>query len=199
MSNSGYKKLPTSSQASSLNREEPGLLSVLLFGWMTEIFKTGNKRPLAKSDFLPLNEENRARVLTEKLQNLWHDQRKACLTTGTTPKLWKSVIKMIPAKEVPVIVLFGALNSICRILHPLLLGFILSRLISQSSSKSLMYVCAVLMGVVAIGKGFASHLRCYMPEVLGARLSCALKGIIYSKVRYFPPNNSEKTSHRMSD
>ena len=196
MSNSGYTKLRTSSQASSLDREEAGLFSVLLFGWMTEIFKTGNKRPLEKSDFLPRNEENKTSVLTEKLQTFWDDERKACLATGKRPKLWKSVVKMIPARGVLVIVLFGAVELICRILQPLLLGFILSNLISQSSGKSLMYVCGVLIGVVAIGKGFSLHLRCYMPEVLGARLSCALKGIIYSKVRYFPPNNSEKTSYR---
>lgn len=182
MSNHGYDKVPTSKH-SSLHREQPGLLSLLFFGWMSEVFKTGNTRPLQQCDFLPLDEENKARALSEKLQTIWDNERKASFDCGKTPKLWKSVVKMVPAKEIPIVMLFGLVNAICYILSPLLLGLIISGLISQNSDKSLMYVYALLVGVVTLGKTYSLHLKSFLIEMIGAKLTCALKGVIFSKVR----------------
>ena len=185
MTNMKYEKIPTNQPTSSLHQKTYGFCSGLFFGWMTEIFKTGSTRPLEKADLLPLDEENKTRVLTEKLQKLWNMEQIACLNRRKRPRLWRSVVKMIPAKEVAVVALFGMVETICRTLQPLLIGMILSNLISQNSDRSLLYACAVLMGIVNVGRTFAVHLRIYLTEAWGVQLSSALKGVIYSKVRLY--------------
>lgn len=182
MSNKGYDKVPTS-EHSPLRQEEPSLWSLLSLGWMNEIFKTGNTRPIQQSDFLPLDKESKARQLTDKLQGIWDNERKTSLNSGKKPKLWKSVLKMVPPRDAAVIMLFGVVNLISRVLQPLLLGFIISSLVSQSKDSSLMYVCALLLGLAAAGKSFSLHTNGFMSEMLAARLISALKGIIFSKVR----------------
>lgn len=182
MSNNGYDKVPTSTD-SLHHREEPSLLSLMSLGWMTETFKTGNTRPIEQSDFLPLDEENKARFLTELLQGIWDNERKASFITGKRPKLWKCVLKMVPSREIAILVLFGVVNVISRVLQPLLLGFIISSLVSRSNDQRLMYVCALLMGLVVAGKSYSLHMTGFRSEMLGAKLTCALKGIIFSKVK----------------
>ena len=183
MANGKYEKILTNQPTSSLHQKTYGFCSGLFFGWMTDIFKTGSTRPLEKADLLPLEEENKTRALTEKLQNLWNEERIACRNQEKRPRLWRSVVKMIPAKEVALVVLFGIVDTICRTLQPLLIGIILWNLISQTSDKSLLYACVVLMGVVNVGRSLALHSRNYLAEVWGVQLSSALKGIMYSKVR----------------
>ena len=178
-----YEQLPREEPASFLHREEIGIWSLLFFDWMTDTFKTGSSRPLQQWDLLPVEEQNKTRVLTEKLKNNWNEERKARNSCGKRPRLWKCILMMLPAKEVFIMTIFGIVDMIGSTLRPLLLGMILSNLISSSKDTSAMYIFAVLIGVISVGERLASHLRCWMAEVMGARISCALKGIVYSKVR----------------
>ena len=74
-------------------------------------------------------------------------------------------------------------GSICAILHCLLLGVILSNLNSNKGDKTVMYVSAVLMAVSIIGGRIFMQFRNWMAEVMGQRICCALRGMIYSKVK----------------
>ena len=176
----GYDKLPNNKEEPS--REKPGLLSLLSFHWITETFKTGNSRPLEKSDLLPNDEANKTKALTEKLQTLWHDEKEMRQNRGKKPRLWICVWKLLLFKEILTILILSMADIICRVLRPLLLGIILSNMTSQNQDKSVLYACAGLLGVTSMGRSLATHLRCWIAERHGAKLCCALKGIMYAKV-----------------
>ena len=175
-----YDRLPNNQEGPS--REKPGLMSLLSFHWISETFKTGNCRPLEKSDLLPNDEGNKTKALTEKLQTLWHDEKQMRHRCGKKPRLWLCVCKLFPLKDIFTIIFLSIADVICRILRPLLLGIILSNLTSQNQDKPIMYACAVLLGVTSMGRNISTHIRSWMAEGYGAKLCCALKGIMYAKV-----------------
>ena len=45
---------------------------------MTDTFEIASSRPLQQSDLLPIEEQNKTRILTEDLQNIWLEERNTC-------------------------------------------------------------------------------------------------------------------------
>ena len=178
MARTGYKKV-------SANEEEEAVsfMSLLLFQWMSSIFKIGSERPLDENDFLPLSKENSASFLTDQLQAKWNKEKTKCKRNQKRPKLWKSVIKLIPVKDVMIIVLTNALYSISRFLQPLLLGYLISILMSAEPQKhDLLYGCTLALCINSVIGVLCMHQQDYRCELLGTRMSCALKGLVYHKV-----------------
>ena len=96
---------------------------------MNRIFRTGNQRPLDQSDFLPLNEEDRTRGLTEQLEEHWNNHIQQCnITAGRKPKLWKCGLRMLSCTEVLFILSFWFVELIYRVSIPLVLGLLLLRI-----------------------------------------------------------------------
>ena len=157
-------------------------LSLITFSWINDVLKTGSKLPLGKNDFLPLHEEDRTRQLTEHLQNLWNNDVTESSKQNRKPKLWKSVLKFIPLKDVCISWLTILTFSTCIILQPLLLWGLLGVLRSADEKRNIAYVYAALMGLTLLSS-VAAQFACYKCDVLGMRLSSAIKGVIYLKVR----------------
>lgn len=186
MSNKGYETIATNEDDDVTDSSHPttsaNFLSLLTFWWMNRIFKTGSKRPLKQSDFLPLHEEDRTRELTERLQEQWNNHVQECNTTeGKRPKLWKCVLRTICFREVSCLMSIWLAESICRASQPLVLGFLLSLINSADGNRFLAYVCCLLLSFSGLATAF-THYPPYKFELLGMRLSSAIKGIIYLKV-----------------
>ena len=178
MVRNGYKKIPTSE-----DKESVSFLSLLLFQWMNSIFKTGSERPLDENDFLPLSKENSASFLTDQLQANWNKERTKCNRNQKRPKLWKCVVKLISVKDAMIIVLTSALKSVSRLLQPLLLGYLIPILMSaEPQENNLLYGCALALFANAFIRALSMHQHDYRCELLGIKVSCALKGLIYHKV-----------------
>lgn len=179
MKRSGYKKIIDRDSEDNLN-----ILSPLFFQWMNEVVKIGSERTLENDDFVPLSKENQTRPATEKLQTKWNDEKASCKRDGKKPKLWRSVIKTVSVKEAFIIVLTGFLDSVCRILQPLFLGFVVSALISAEEPQKnvLLYICALAMAANYFIKNICMHQYFYRSALLGVKLCSALKGLVYIKV-----------------
>jgi len=150
---------------------------------MNSIFKIGSERPLDENDFLPLSKENCASFLTDQLQQNWNKEKTKCNRNRKRPKLWKSVIKLMSVKDVMIIVFTSALKSISRLLQPLLLGSLISILMSAEPQKdNLLYGCTLALFTNAFIRALSMHQHDYRCELLGIRMSCALKGLVYQKV-----------------
>ncbi|XP_078361824.1 ATP-binding cassette sub-family C member 4-like [Oculina patagonica] len=178
MERNGYKRISTEG-----DKENVSFVSRLFFRWMNSVFKTGSERALEEDDLLPLTEENVTCTLTEQLQTKWNNESTKCKSNGKRPKLWKSVLKMLSEKEGIFIIFTGVLYSICGLLQPLLLGYLISTLTSAEPQGNhlLRYGCALAMGITAlIGCLSAQHFD-YRCELLGIRISSALKGLVYLK------------------
>ena len=158
-------------------------VSLLFFRWMNNVFKTGRRRPLEENDLLPISEENFTSSLTERLQRKWGKENTKCKANGKKPKLWKSVIKMLCLKDIMIIVFTSALYTICNLLQPLFLGYLIWSLISAEPQENyLLYICALVMGINALIRSLSMHQFDYRCELLGIRISSALKGLVYGKV-----------------
>ena len=181
MTKNGYEKI-----SSDGKKENVGLLSLLFFQWMNNVFKMGSKRPLEQSDFLPLPKGNVTCSIIKQLKANWNKEIAKCKADGRRPKLWKSVIKMLSFKETVFLVFARILYSLCRTIQPLFLGYLMSSLMStEPRANYRLYACALAMGVNALIGCLSMHHFDYKCELLGNRLSSSLKGLIYLKVSAF--------------
>ena len=179
MGRNGYKKISTEGDI-----ENVSFVSLLFFQWLNSVFKTGSERPLEENDLLPLSEENVTSSLTERLHTKWKKENTKREEKGKRPKLWKSVIKMLSVKDGMIIFFTGALYTMCSLLLPLFLGYLISALTSAEPAQQhyLLYGCAVAMGVNSLIGTLSTHQFSYRCELLSIRISSALKGLIYLKV-----------------
>ena len=178
MARNEYKKISTNE-----DKEIVSFVSLLLFQWMNSIFKIGSERPLHENDFLPLSKENSSSFLTDQLQENWNKEKTKCNRNEKRPKLWKSVIKLLSVKDFTIIVFTNALELISRLLQPLLLGYLISILMSAEPQKNnLLYGCTLALCINSFIRALTLHHHDYRCELLGIRISCALKGLVYHKV-----------------
>ena len=180
MARNGFKKI-----SNDADKEKLSFLSLLFFHWMNDVFKMGNERALEENDFLPLAKENTSCSVIQQLQARWNDEQTKCKGNGKRPKLWKSVMKMLSVKEVVILISTNAVYSLCRILEPLFLGYLLVSLTSSEPQNNyLMYGCALAMVINSLLGRLSVHHLMYRYELLGIRISSALKGLLYIKVSH---------------
>ena len=181
MAKNGYQKIPVDADTENSGTS---LVSLLLFQWMNNVFKTGSGRALEEHDFLPLSEENTSCSVMEKLQTEWDKEKAKCKENAKKPKLWKSLLKTLSVRNVIVLLCTTGWYSICRILiQPFLLGYLVTSLMSAESHKSyILYGCALAMGMNALIMCLSMHHYDYQCELFGVRCSSALKGLVYLKV-----------------
>ena len=185
MAKNGYKKIPADTDT-----EKVSFVCLLFFQWMNGVLKTGSERALEENDFLPLAKENTSCSVIEQLQAKWNKEETKCKGKNKKPKLWKSVMKMFSVKEVILIFLTGILYTLCRILEPLLLGYLITSLMSaEPQSHYLLYGCALSMVINALIRSLNEHQFGYRCEVLGIRIGSALKGLVYHKVSHIKKGN----------
>ena len=182
MARSAYKKISTNE-----DKEIVSFVSLLFFQWMNSIFKIGSERPLDEDDFIPLQKENSASFLTDRLQENWNKEKTKCNRNKKSPKLWKCVIKLISVKDVMIIGFTNAVRSISNLLKPLLL------MSAEPKKDNLLYGCTFLLCISALIGALSMHHHDYRCELLGIRMSCALKGLVYHKVS---TNSQEKFNLR---
>ena len=180
MASNGYKRISTDEAD---HKEKVTIFSLLFFLRMSNIFKTGSKRALEETDFLPLSNENTTFSVTKKLQKKWNDEITKCKGNDERPKLWKSVVKMLSAKDAIIMVFSFALYSIGRLIQPLLLAYLISTLISDEPQENyLLYGCALAMGISPLIGCLGLHQYGHEAELLDIRIISALKGLVYIKV-----------------
>ena len=157
--------------------------SSLFFRWMNGVFKKGSQRPLDQNDFLPLSEENSGRFVTDKLRKSWESEKHHCKVNGKRPKLWKSVFDMLSAKDVIIILTGNILSTTSRLLFPLFLGYLVSKLMSTEEENNYqLYTCALAMCLNGLIGGLGMHQQDYRCETLGIKIGSALRGLVYQKV-----------------
>ena len=138
---------------------------------------------LRKAIFYLVAKENTTCSVIELLQTKWNEETTKCRKKAKKPKLWKSVLKSLFVKDGMTIILTGILYTLCRILQPLLLGYLMiSLMTSKQQDNYLLYGGAIAIGINALVGSLSSHQFCYRCEVLGIRISSALKGLVYLKV-----------------
>ena len=178
MAKKTYRKI-----AGSAHSENISFFSSLFYRWMNILMKTGSERAVDENDLLPLKEETTSWFLTKKLQAKWSENIADSKIYDVKPKLWKSVLKMLTAKEKMIFVSAMSVETLCHILQPLLLGYLVKSLMTAEPHKMyLLYGSAIALGINGVTSSVATHQADYHCELLGIKISSALKGLVYMKV-----------------
>ena len=178
MAKTSYQRVTNTTQA-----ENVSFLSTLLFRWMNDVLKSGNERAIDETDFLSLNEECTACFLTEQLQSKWTDETANSERHDKQPKLWKSVLKMLTTREAMILFVTATVLLFCRVLQPLLLGYLVKSLMTAELQHHFrLYGCALALGINELIGSLCWHQFDYRCEVFGIRISSAVKGLVYVKV-----------------
>ena len=183
-SKTSYNRVPEDDDTtgSSHPTTSANWLSLISFWWMNGIFKIGSKRPLLQSDILPLHEDDTTQDLTESLQSEWNKHVKNRNKTKTKqPVLWKCLFKTVSVRELLFLMIFLLVESTCRVFQPLALGLLIRLLSSTERDHSLEYACCLILALSGIS-GACIHYTGYRLELIGMRLSSAIKGLVYLKV-----------------
>ena len=181
MPSNGYRKNSSTNDSA----EKLGFVSLLLFQWMNDVMKTGNKRALEEGDFVPLSKENTSQSATELLNKKWKEELTKSIGKKKRPKLWKSIVKMISPGETAVIACGSVLFAIGSLLSPLLIGYLISMLMEpEKHGNNILRGCmlATATAVNALVGSIGMQHYNYAGELLGIRLSTAVKGLVYQKV-----------------
>ena len=175
------KRYRTISAAGHTNNTS--FVSVLFFQWMNIVFKRGSEGTVQQNDFLPLSAENTSRVLSRQLQIKWEKETTNCRENGKKPRLWKSVGEMLSAKDIVFLFSTGAVFTLSRILQPLFVWYLIVNLMSAEPQRNyILYGCALGMFINEMIGVVILHHFSYRAEVLGIRISAALKCLVYQKV-----------------
>ena len=173
----GYRKI------SADEDKKVSFVSPIFFRWMNRVLKEGSQRPLDQNDFLPLSDENSGRFVTDKLQKSWESEKHHCKINGKRPKLWRSVFYMLSVKDVIIILTGNILFATSRLLFPLFLGYLVSKLMSTEAENTYrLYACALAMCLNGLIGGLGMHQDSYRCEILGIKIGSALRGLVYHKV-----------------
>ena len=173
----GYRKI------SADEDKKVSFVSPIFFRWMNRVLKEGSQRPLDQNDFLPLSDETSGRFVTDKLQKIWESEKYQCKMNGKRPKLWKSVFHMLSIKDVIIILTGNVLFTTSRLLLPLFLGYLVSKLMSTETENTYqLYACALAMCLNGLIGGLGMHQQDYRCEILGIKIGSALRGLVYHKV-----------------
>ena len=102
---------------------------------------------------------------------------------GKRPKVWKSVFHMLSAKDVIIILKGNIFFTTYRLLLPLFLGYLVSKLMSTEAENTYqLYACALAMCLNGLIGGLGMHQQDYRCEILGIKIASALRGLAYHKV-----------------
>ena len=193
MAKKTYRKI-----ASSAHSENISFFSSLFFQWMNILMKTGSERAVNENDLLPLKEETTSWFLTKKLQEKWTEDTADSKIYDVKPKLWKSILKTLTAKEKMIILSAGSVETLCHILQPLLLGYLVKSLMTaELHNIYLLYSSAIALGINGVISSVSVHQADYHCEVLGIKISSALKGLVYMKVMNKNVRDGQICPHRL--
>ncbi|CAH3039483.1 unnamed protein product [Pocillopora meandrina] len=193
MAPNGYKKISSTSESA----EKVGFVSFLWLQWMNDVMKTGSKRTLEEEDFVPLSNENTSQSATELLDKKWKEEIANSIRKKKRPKLWKCVLKMISLREAVFVVCCDVLFAIGSLLSPLLIGYLIFMLMSpETHQNNILHGCVLATAMAAttlVGTLGMQH-NSYAGELMGIRLSNAVKGLVYRKILLLSKSSLSKFS-----
>ena len=164
-------------------REGANWLSIILFWWMNDVLKLGNKRPLTEEDLFHLLKDFKAEVLVEDAEKYWFEELKRSQSRRKKPRLWKAMVSLINWKSGLVMIILKTLQSLSFVSLPLCLWLVLKTL-NDGPNLDLKsaFIYVALLGLTSLIKALTTQHYDYLTELWGLKLKVALIGLVYKKV-----------------
>uniref|UniRef100_A0A287AG73 Cystic fibrosis transmembrane conductance regulator n=1 Tax=Sus scrofa TaxID=9823 RepID=A0A287AG73_PIG len=189
--------LPVYPEAKHNPLGDANICSRLLFCWLTPLLRVGYKRRLEEDDMYSVLPEDRSAHLGEELQGCWDQEVSRAEKDAREPSLTKAIIKCY-WKPYLVLGIFTFLEEGTRIVHPVLLGKIISYLEYYDPSDSAAFrealAYAAGLSVCVLTWAFLHHLYFYHIQRVGMRLRVAVCHMIYRKALRLSNSATRETS-----
>ena len=164
-------------------RDGASWLSIMFLGWMNDVLRMGNKRPLTDDDLLPLLDDYKAEVLVKQVEKCWLDELKRSQSNNRKPRLWKAMFRLIPWKSGVMMIILRTFWALSFAFQPLCLWLVLKTLNDGPDMDMKFAIIGVaLLGTSSIVKVISTQHYDYLTELWALKLKVALIGLVYKKV-----------------
>lgn len=107
-------------------RSNANIFEIITYGWMLNLFKTGQKRDLDETDLYTTLDDQISSSLGDKLEKEWRLELTNAYSANRTPSLPRALIKMFGYKYMFIGCLFAINDIVFRVSGPLLVGGLLA-------------------------------------------------------------------------
>ncbi|KAK9764159.1 hypothetical protein K7432_008560, partial [Basidiobolus ranarum] len=157
------------------------IFSLITFSWMNPLLKTGSKKPLVEEDLWTLENDHKAKQISDQFQDKW--QQELSQEKRSPSLVWTL------AKSFGLPFLYGAFFKVLQdglaFVQPQLLGKLMGFVGSQASDNPEPsyrgFLIAGAMFLTAIAQTIFLHQYFQRTTVTGMKLRCALVTAIYRK------------------
>ena len=161
-------------------------ISRLTLWRIVDLLWRGNKNPLKLEDLYPVDEEDRAKHRTNRLEKIWSDEKTLANQKQRKPKLWKAMTRYTTLKE------YGILSFCClsaisgtvfiRYFVLKLMEAVTSNFANDMQSKNVCIVYLWGMIIASLVGNFGVRHFNLNASFLGINFRAAVLGLIYQKV-----------------
>ncbi|XP_043470122.1 ATP-binding cassette subfamily C member 4-like [Leptopilina heterotoma] len=164
-------------------RDGANPLSVIFFGWLWKIFRTGYKRELEHSDLFSPLDSHASQIIGDKLEKQWKIETNNCKKKKGRPKLWKALAKCFGTNIALVGIVQFILEFILTLPQPIIISKILQYFNGTSSmTKTEAYYWAGLFIILFVLRSSFFHLSVHSMFHLGMQIRVSCCSLIYRKV-----------------
>ncbi|CAB4018390.1 Hypothetical predicted protein [Paramuricea clavata] len=169
-------------------KDRANFISRVLLWWIVDLLWRGNKNPLNQEDLDPVREDDSAARQTNRLGEIWNNEKISARQKKRKPKFWKAMIKFFTWQEhalVYFLMLFNVFgNAVFFYSVTNLMKAIGSNLEqgTHSPKEYLIFIGGMMIG--SLCEVLGSQHSCLLLPMLGIKARAALVGLIYKKVRH---------------
>ena len=146
--------------------ERTSICGRLTFGFLSSIIETGSTKYLA-----------------EKLELEWKNEVEIGRVRSSKPRLRNAVLRAVDKYLLSLIVLLAILETLCTMIQPVLLSFLLAEMsYSSPVDVGMLLVYSTPLCVSCFIQALVSHQGSYAMFLMAVHVKASLIGIVYKKV-----------------
>ncbi|XP_012538805.1 probable multidrug resistance-associated protein lethal(2)03659 [Monomorium pharaonis] len=166
-------------------RQNVNIISLLLFWWTQNIFRTGYKKDLEETDLYATLTQDKTSNLGTLIGKAWKAEEESCAKkkNGSKPLLLKVLLCMFIKPIIIIGVALAIMELFSRMYQPLLLATLLRYFASDKKEWSdEVYYSAGGIILLSIMDAFISHHCVHWAFHLGLKIKIACTSLIYQKI-----------------
>nr|CAB3219633.1 multidrug resistance-associated protein 4 [Phallusia mammillata] len=159
--------------------EKANIFSQILFWWLNDFFKNGQKRELKETDQFKLQKDDTSEDICKKLERNWEKELALHKAGGRKPSLFRAIVKTFVFRWF----LFGfvvALEEVLIVITPLLLGGLLRYFENRSTlQEAFLYALGIFLTSSCIS--LLHHVYFYQLQRMGWHIRAGTCALMYKK------------------
>ena len=167
-------------------RDQAGFLSLLTASWINDVLKLGSKQPLEEKHLLAVGASYQAKRLVADLEREWLAEERASQQSGTKPRLWRAMMKVIPCRDYLIVAFLRICYFAAFNLFPLIVWLFLKS-ISTSTEISYKSTLPIIIGIALVSfiRTVSANHGIFKMDIISTKLKVGMTGLVYKKASNF--------------